>query len=129
MPRVSLPAALMSTVCLLLLALRAGAETDAYPRATQQGGRIVETRLTIARETVTIAGVTAEAMTVDGGIPGPTLRWRVGDLARVHFGLIADHDQIQRQWRRTSSISQCEVIWHGCEQESTLRRCRRKQRR
>ena len=84
MPRVSLPAALMSTVCLLFLALRAGAETDAYPRATQQGGRIVETRLTIARETVTIAGVTAEAMTVDGGIPGPTLRWRVGDLARVH---------------------------------------------
>ena len=61
-----------------------GAETNAYPRAAHPGGRIVETRLTIARETVTIAGITAEAMTVDGGIPGPTLRWRVGDLARVH---------------------------------------------
>ena len=45
--------------------------------------RIVEAELVIARASVEIAGATSEGMTVNGSIPGPTLRWRVGDLARI----------------------------------------------
>ena len=46
--------------------------------------RIVESELSIALESVQIAGVRSEGMTVNGSIPGPTLHWRVGDLARIH---------------------------------------------
>ncbi|MFC1877010.1 multicopper oxidase domain-containing protein [Thermodesulfobacteriota bacterium] len=35
--------------------------------------------LTIAQEKVTIAGKTAEGMTINGNIPGPTLRFEEGD--------------------------------------------------
>lgn len=52
--------------------------------AMHEVGRVVEAELTIARESVEIAGVSSEGMTVNGSIPGPTLRWRVGDLARIH---------------------------------------------
>jgi FtsP/CotA-like multicopper oxidase with cupredoxin domain len=40
--------------------------------------------LTIAQEKITIAGATAEGMTINGGIPGPTLRFKEGDTARIH---------------------------------------------
>ncbi|CAM9308424.1 unnamed protein product, partial [Discosporangium mesarthrocarpum] len=50
----------------------------------QDGPRVVEAALTIARESVEIAGEISDGMTVNGSIPGPTLRWRVGDLARIH---------------------------------------------
>ena len=40
--------------------------------------------LTIAKEKVTIGGATAEGMTINGGIPGPTLRFKEGDTARIH---------------------------------------------
>lgn len=33
--------------------------------------------LTIAQEKITIAGATADGMTINGGIPGPTLRFMV----------------------------------------------------
>ena len=46
--------------------------------------RIVESELSIALESVQIAGARSEGMTVNGSIPGPTLHWRVGDLARIH---------------------------------------------
>jgi len=46
--------------------------------------RVVETQLTIAREQVSIEGRDVEAMTINGGIPGPVLRWKIGDLARIH---------------------------------------------
>ena len=40
--------------------------------------------LTIAQEKITIAGATADGMTINGGIPGPTLRFKEGDTARIH---------------------------------------------
>jgi len=39
--------------------------------------------LTISQETVTIAEATAEGMTINGTIPGPTLRFQEGDTARI----------------------------------------------
>jgi len=39
--------------------------------------------LTIAQEKVTIEGISAAGMTINGSIPGPTLHFREGDLARI----------------------------------------------
>lgn len=47
-------------------------------------GATVEYPLTISRQTVTLDGVTADAMTVNGGIPGPVLTFNEGDHARIH---------------------------------------------
>ena len=45
---------------------------------------IVSYELTIAQGKITIAGTTAEGMTINGSIPGPTLRFKEGDTARIH---------------------------------------------
>ncbi|EAT15136.1 multicopper oxidase domain-containing protein [Desulfuromonas acetoxidans] len=47
-------------------------------------GATVEYSLTISRQAVTLDGVTADAMTVNGGIPGPVLTFNEGDHARIH---------------------------------------------
>jgi len=47
------------------------------------GAVVVEYDLTIARQQVTLSGRPAEAMTINGGIPGPTLRFKEGDTARI----------------------------------------------
>lgn len=44
----------------------------------------VEYKLTIAQQEVNITGRPAQGMTVNGGIPGPTLRFKEGDTARIH---------------------------------------------
>ena len=44
----------------------------------------VNYELTIAQEKITIAGATAKGMTINGSIPGPTLRFKKGDTARIH---------------------------------------------
>lgn len=59
-------------LCALVL-LWTGAARAAAPEAT----------LVVRQEVVDIAGVSAPAMTFNGQIPGPTLRWRLGDLARI----------------------------------------------
>ena len=59
----------------------------------------VDFELTIAQETVTIAGVTFEGMTINGGIPGPTLRFREGDTARI---LVHNHMSVATS-----------IHWHG----------------
>ncbi len=51
--------------------------------AAAASARTVEYDLVIAEEDVNITGRTVRAMTVNGGIPGPVLRFRDGDLARV----------------------------------------------
>lgn len=43
----------------------------------------VEYELTIAQEEVNFTGKPTQAMTINGGIPGPALRFTEGDLARV----------------------------------------------
>ncbi len=52
--------------------------------ATAAGAEVVEIELTLAQETVEIEGARLDAMTVNGGIPGPVLRFREGDIARIH---------------------------------------------
>jgi hypothetical protein len=44
----------------------------------------VEYDLTIAQQEVNITGKPAQGMTINGVIPGPTLRFEEGDFARIH---------------------------------------------
>jgi FtsP/CotA-like multicopper oxidase with cupredoxin domain len=44
----------------------------------------VEYDLTIAQQEINITGKSARGMTINGGIPGPTLRFKEGDVARIH---------------------------------------------
>jgi FtsP/CotA-like multicopper oxidase with cupredoxin domain len=43
-----------------------------------------EYTLTIAYQTVNLTGQDVRAMTINGSLPGPTLRFRLGDTARIH---------------------------------------------
>ena len=62
-------------------------------------GATVEYDLTIARQAVNITGKAAEGMTINGASPGPTLRFREGDLALIRVCNRMDED--------TS------IHWHG----------------
>lgn len=44
---------------------------------------VVEYDLTIAEQTLSPAGKATSVLTINGGIPGPTLRFREGDTARI----------------------------------------------
>ncbi|MFP6639416.1 MAG: multicopper oxidase domain-containing protein, partial [Myxococcota bacterium] len=46
--------------------------------------KVVEVELTIASGEVDFSGDVVEALTVNGGIPGPTLEFTEGDVARIH---------------------------------------------
>jgi CopA family copper-resistance protein len=62
-------------------------------------GEIVEYDLTIARQEVDITGRQAWGMTINGGIPGPTLRFREGDIARIRV--------------RNKMSVETSIHWHG----------------
>ena len=47
--------------------------------APDAGAALREAHLTISEHPLTIAGRTTRALTVNGGVPGPTLTWTVGD--------------------------------------------------
>ena len=51
--------------------------------ATLAPAKVVEVELTIAETPVNFTGRTVQAMTINGGIPGPTLRFTEGDTARI----------------------------------------------
>lgn len=59
----------------------------------------VEYHLTIAEETINITGTTVTGMTINGGIPGPTLRFTEGDSAVIHV--------------TNSMVVPTSVHWHG----------------
>ena len=61
--------------------------------------RTVEYTLTIAKQTVNFTGQPVEAMTINNTIPGPVLRFKEGDKARIHVHNKMDVD--------TS------IHWHG----------------
>jgi FtsP/CotA-like multicopper oxidase with cupredoxin domain len=44
---------------------------------------VIEYSLTIAEEEVNFTGRPVKAMTINGRIPGPTLRFKEGDIARI----------------------------------------------
>ena len=60
---------------------------------------VVEYELTIAVGEVNFTGDAVQALTVDGGIPGPTLRFTEGDVARIRV-----HNQLDVP---------SSVHWHG----------------
>ncbi|WP_246085347.1 multicopper oxidase domain-containing protein [Paucihalobacter ruber] len=51
---------------------------------TEEGRPVKEYNLTIAESNITLAGVTANGITVNGGIPAPTLEFVEGDLAIIN---------------------------------------------
>jgi FtsP/CotA-like multicopper oxidase with cupredoxin domain len=52
--------------------------------ATSVFAEIIEYYLDIAQQDVNITGNPVPAMTINGTIPGPTLRFKEGDSARIH---------------------------------------------
>ena len=70
-----IPVRTMSVVSLVLFILLA----HVHAQATS-----VEYDLTINQQQVNITGKSARSMTINGGIPGPTLRFKEGDTARIH---------------------------------------------
>lgn len=67
-------------------------------RAIKRTGRMVEYDLEISEQSVAPAGRRIRALTINGGIPGPTLRFHEGDWAviRVHNRLA--HDETSLHW-------------------------------
>ncbi len=50
----------------------------------EEGRPVREYNLTIEKNEMTLGGVTAKAMTINGSIPGPTLEFNEGDLALIN---------------------------------------------
>ena len=65
----------------------------------QAHAAVVEADLIIAKGEVDFTGKAVEALTVNGSIPGPTLEFTEGDVARIHV-------------RNALEVS-ASVHWHG----------------
>ena len=63
--------------CLILMGLLLN------PLVVLGEGGFASRELTISTSTVDFTGKPVEALTVDGGIPGPTLHFTEGDIARI----------------------------------------------
>jgi CopA family copper-resistance protein len=66
---------------------------------TPVNAEIVEYNLTIAQQEVNFTGRPVQGMTINGSIPGPTLRFKIGDTARIH---------VRNEMTQATSIH-----WHG----------------
>jgi len=55
-----------------------------FSRISGAAAATVEYNLEIARNPISITGKNVQAMTINGGLPGPTLRFRKGDTALIH---------------------------------------------
>lgn len=73
---------------------------DACKAKPRPGDRVVEYDLYIAAQTVSPAGKPVPGLTINGGIPGPTLTFREGDFARIRV-----HNQLKDHETSTH--------WHG----------------
>ena len=89
-----------NTIFLLFLTSMAFAQVGTNGQDRKEEGRnIQEYNLTIEENEITLSGVTAKGMTINGGIPGPTLEFNEGDLAIINVTNKMDEE--------TS------VHWHG----------------
>ena len=70
---------------------------------------ILEIDLVAARTTVDLGGVSANAFTFNGAIPGPELRLRVGDEVIAHFTNHLFHQIFQRH----NAIHTAKLIQHN----------------
>ncbi|WP_418509436.1 multicopper oxidase domain-containing protein [Corallibacter sp.] len=91
---------IFNTIFLLFLTSMAFAQVGTNGQDRKEEGRnIQEYNLTIEENEITLSGVTAKGMTINGGIPGPTLEFNEGDLAIINVTNKMDEE--------TS------VHWHG----------------
>jgi len=72
------------------------------PKASQlfPNARIVEYTLDVAETTLSPAGKPVRALTLNGSVPGPTLKFHEGDVARIHV-------------RNRLKKEDASVHWHG----------------
>jgi FtsP/CotA-like multicopper oxidase with cupredoxin domain len=59
---------------------------------------VVEYTLKIEEQTVSLAGKPVRALTINGGIPGPTLRFKEGDIARIHVVNGLKGEEVSTHW-------------------------------
>ncbi|MBR9916071.1 MAG: multicopper oxidase domain-containing protein [Algicola sp.] len=89
-----------NTILLLFLTSITFAQVGTNGEDRKEEGRNIKAyNLTIEENEITLAGVTANGMTINGGIPGPTLEFNEGDLAIINVTNKMDEE--------TS------VHWHG----------------
>ncbi|WP_412559962.1 multicopper oxidase domain-containing protein [Winogradskyella sp. MIT101101] len=89
-----------NTILLLFLTSITFAQVGTNGEDRKEEGRNIKAyNLTIKENEITLAGVTANGMTINGGIPGPTLEFNEGDLAIINVTNKMDEE--------TS------VHWHG----------------
>ena len=60
--------------------------------------KVVEYSLSIAEEQRSMAGKTRSALTINGGIPGPTLRFREGDMAMITVNNSLKSEETSIHW-------------------------------
>lgn len=87
---------LLAALCLPVAALAC----DDCKRKPRSGDRVVDYDLYISEKTVSPAGKSVRGLTINGGIPGPALRFREGDFARIRV-----HNQLKEEETSTH--------WHG----------------
>lgn len=70
------------------------------PKASQlfPDAPIVEYSLDVAETTLSPAGRPVAALTLNGSVPGPTLRFREGDVARIHVNNRLAKDETSVHW-------------------------------
>ena len=88
------------TLTLLSLFSSAALACDDCKKASKITGPVVEYDLDIAEQTVSPAGKPLHGFTINGGIPGPTLRFKEGDFARIRV-----HNRLKDKETSTH--------WHG----------------
>lgn len=88
------------TFTFLALLSSAAIACDDCKKASKITGPVVEYDLTIAEQIVSPAGKPVRGFTINGGIPGPTLRFKEGDWARIRV-----HNQLKDKETSTH--------WHG----------------
>lgn len=85
---------------LLLCVLPAQVRAQEEAEAASPGSKVVEYELAIAAESFAPAGKSLTALTINGGIPGPTLFFTEGDTARITV-------------RNTLADQETSIHWHG----------------
>jgi FtsP/CotA-like multicopper oxidase with cupredoxin domain len=66
--------------------------------ASALSGAVVEYDLTIAEQKLPMAGKPVRALTINGTVPGPTLRFREGDFARIRVHNALKHEETSTHW-------------------------------
>ena len=76
---------IITAICILFISQITFAQvgTNGHNR-NEEGRPIKEYKLTIEQNEMTLGGVTAKAMSVNGSIPGPVLEFTEGDLAIIN---------------------------------------------